>query len=247
MTPKLPPDNSRGAVPLGRRDLAALRAFGTAAICDAVAELAPERRGSGFTIAPLFAARQDLPPVVGYACTAAIRTAAPPHADAETSDLLTWLEHVAGAGKPTVAVIQDIDGPRHGIGACCDRALASMHAALGCEGLLTDGAIRDVALLPAGLQALSSGIKPSHGWLRWVAIGGPVNVAGLAVSEGEIVHLDSEGAVTVPADLVREIPAAIEHARAQQAELLAICRRPDIHFTLLEPLLHGQRQTRWCS
>ena len=247
MTPKLPPENARGSVPLGRRDLAALRAFSTAAVCDAVAELAPERRGFGYTTGPLLAARSDLPPVVGYACTATVQTAAPPHDGSEDAALLAWLEHVAGAAKPAIAVIQDIDGRRDGIGACWDKILGAIHVALGCEALLTDGAIRDVTGLPAGFQLLSSGIKPAQGWLQWHAFGGTVNVAGMTVTEGEIIHLDRHGAVIVPAELVREIPAAIEHSRAQHAELLAICARPDIDFAALEPLLRGQRQTRWCS
>ena len=246
MTPKLPPDNVRGPVQLGRRDLAALCAFSTAAVCDAIAELAPERRPFGFTTEPLFAARPQLGPVVGYACTAAVRTSASPSllADDKQASTLGWLEHLSGAPKPAVAVVQDLDGGRT---ACCDRLLAHMHAALGCEGLITDGAVRDLDRLPEAFGVLAAAVRPSRGRLRWVVKGATVNVAGLAVSDGDIVHADANGAVVIPADLVRDIPAAVEHARAHDAEMLDACRRPGVGFAALRPLLLGHRQTRWCS
>ena len=248
MTPRLPPENARGDVPLGRREITALRAFSTAALCDAIAELAPERRGFGFTTEPLIALRPDLPPVIGYACTATIRTAGPPEdAAAASAGRIAWMEHVARGAKPTVAVVQDVDGNNRARAAFWGEVLAAMHAALGCEGLVTDGAVRDMRRSPPGFAVLAGGARPSHGWAHWVSFGGTVNVAGLTVTDGRTVPVHRTAAVLVPADLVREIPDAVEHARAHNAELLDVCRRPGPGFAALKPLLLGQRQTRWCS
>ncbi len=248
MTPRLPPDNARGAVPLGRRDLEALRAFSTATVCDAIAELAPERRGLGFTTDPLVAARPTLPPIAGYARVAAIRTAAPsglPAAE-ETARTREWLDHVAHGPRPAIIVLQDLDGPRHGHGACWDGVLATIHAALGCVGVLTDGAVRDMDLMPEGFQALAAAVKPSRGWLHWVRIGGTVNLAGMEVADDDVLHADASGAVVVPSELVREVPGSAARLRAQDAELLAACRRPGVEFADIKAALLGRRPSRWC-
>jgi regulator of RNase E activity RraA len=244
LTPKLPPENARGSVPLGRRDLAALRAFSTPAVCDAIAELAPEYRACGFTSGSLQAMRSGLPPIVGYACTAAVRTAAvpPPDMDIET---LTWIEHLSESAMPAIAVVQDLDG-RHSRGACWDGLLAAMHVALGCVGLVTDGTIRGLGGFPGGFQVLAAGMRPSAAWPHYVEIGGQVAIAGLTVTRGDILHADASGAVVVPAELVRDIPDAIGHIRAHDAEILAACRAPGVSFETIKPLLLGHRQTRWC-
>ena len=248
MTPKLPPDNARGPVPLGRRDLAALRAFSTPAICDAIAELAPERRGYGFTTERLIAIRPELAPTIGYACTATVRTSGQAASSLlDDEGFLAWLDHVSRSRKPAVAVIQDADAARPGRAACWGASLAALHAALGCEGLVTDGAIRQAALLPADFQVLAGGVRPSGGGLRFMSAGGTVNVAGLAVTDGDLLHADRHGVVVIPEDLVREIPRVIEHSRAHDREILAACRSPGIDFAMLRSLLIGQRQTRWCS
>src|SRR3546814_19978845 len=84
--------------------------------------------------------------------------------------------------------------------------MATTPRALGCAGVVTDGAIRDLGMLPGDIQFLHRGAKPSHGWLHVVAIGCEVNVAGMTVADGDIVHADRHGAVVVPQDVVRDIP-----------------------------------------
>ena len=244
MTPNLPPANARGALPLGRRELEALRVFSTPAVCDAIAELAPERRASGFTTGRLFAARPGLAPMVGYACTATVRSAAPAGPEPEAADLRGWLEAIGQGRKPVILALQELDG--RDARACCGAALAHMLAALGCVGLLTDGALCGLPRLPEGFQALAGGVRPAGGWPCCLSAGGRVTVAGLRIAEGDILHADASGAVLVPPDLVRAIPDHIAHMRDRDAGLLAECRRPGVEFDRLKAVLVGRRQTRWC-
>lgn len=244
MTPNLPPANARGAVPLGRRELEALRAFSTPAVCDAVAELAPERRASGFTTGHLFAARPGLAPMVGYVRTATVRSGAPAGPEPEAADLLGWLEAIGQGRTPVILALQELDG--RDARACCGAVLAHLLAAIGCVGLLTDGALCGLPRLPEGFQALAAGVRPAGGWPRGLSAAGRITVAGLRIADGDILHADASGAVLVPPELVRAIPDHIAQMRDRDAALLAECRRPGVEFDRLKAVLVGRRQTRWC-
>jgi 4-hydroxy-4-methyl-2-oxoglutarate aldolase len=99
--------------------------------------------------------------------------------------------------------------------------LMAEHArARGVAAVLLDAAVRDrdeVAAL--GLPV----------WARWVhargpakdepgAVGEPVTVGGVAIAAGDVVVLDGDGAVVVPAALADEVLAAAGERAAREAE-----------------------------
>lgn len=61
--------------PLPAALLAELARYDTPTICNAMEVIAPERRLTGFTSKPFVCPFPDLPPMVGYARTATIRSA----------------------------------------------------------------------------------------------------------------------------------------------------------------------------
>src|SRR3546814_4547689 len=99
-------------------------------------------------------------------------------------------------------------------------------------------------MLPVDIQFLHRGAKPSHGWLHVVAIGCEVNVAGMTVADGDIVHADRHGAAVVPEDVVRELPDAAAGLRERDAALLEACRTPGADIGNLLTLLSGRAATR---
>ena len=105
--------------PLNEAELAALRAWDTPTICNALEITSPERRAIGFTVEPLVCAFPDLAPMVGYARTANIRSVEPStRPGPEMRDQrLNYYRYIAEAPGPTVAIIQDMDGPRRAYGA----------------------------------------------------------------------------------------------------------------------------------
>jgi len=234
MTPRLPPDNARGSVGISRRDIEALMRLSTPRVCDALEHAAPERRAAGHTTRPLDCARPALAPVAGRARTALVSTAAPcPSAVARHA---AWLEHLASKPRPAILVWQDIDGP-DAIGACWDAAAAAAYKALGCLGLLTDGAVCGGQASPSDLQVLHRGHRPARGWLHIVAFGCEVSVAGMTVRDGDIVHVDRHGAVVVPEDALHDLPEVARGLRARDAGLLAACAAPGADIESLRPLL----------
>lgn len=234
MTPRLPPDNSRGRVGVARRDLEALARLSVPSVCDALEHAAPERRAAGHTVGALDCAFPGRVPIAGHARTALVATAAPdPGADTRWR---AWLDHVRTGPRPAVVVWQTVDGP-DGIGACWDPQSAAIHAALGCAGLVTDGAIRGASAFPERLQTLHRGHRPAAGWFHIVAIGCEVSVAGMTVRDGDLVHADRHGAVVVPDDVLHDLPEVVRSLRARDADLLAACMAPGAGIESLRPLL----------
>jgi hypothetical protein len=209
-------------------DLDALRAYDTPTICNALEVVAPERRAHGFNRRPLVAPFPDLKPVVAVARTAAIRSREPdPRAKADARKLrIAYYEHIAAKGLPTLAVLQDLDGPDAGFGAFWGEVQTNLHKALGCIGTVTDGSVRDIDMMAPGFFVLAGSIMPSHAYVSLVDIGGTVSIAGMIVSTGDIIHADRHGAVVVPSDAVKKIPAAADMIARREKVLLDAAKRP---------------------
>ncbi len=89
----------------------------------------------------------------------------------------------------------------------------------GVAGLVTDGVIRDLAgVLGTGLPVWCQGTAApaSVAGLTFVGWQEPVGCGGVAVFPNDIVVVDADGAVLIPAALLDEvIPAAVEQERLE--------------------------------
>ena len=221
--------------PLNEADFAALRAWDTPTICNALEITSPERRAIGFTVEPLVCAFPDLDPIVGYARTAQIRSHEPstrPGPDLR-DQRLDYYRYIAKAPGPTVAVIQDMDGPRRGYGAFWGEVQSTIHSSLNCLGTVTDGSVRDVAAVAPGFQFIADRIGPSHAHVHLEDFGKTVNVAGMLVKSGDLIHADRHGAVVIPHNVVRDIPEACKLLVRREAIILDACRQPDFDVEML--------------
>ena len=213
---------------LSDADLDALRALDTPTVCNALEVVAPERRALGFTTEPLVCGFPDLPPIVGYARTATIRAMAEPAGDAAAlrDKRLAYYAYVEDGARPSIAVIQDLDGARAGFGAFWGEVNSNVHKGLGCIGTVTDGSIRDLTDVAEGFQMLAGSIKPSHAHVHIVDFGGLVMVAGMPVRDGDLIHADRHGAVVIPIDVARAVPGAADLVARREAVVLEAARAP---------------------
>ena len=81
----------------------------------------------------------------------------------------------------------------------------------GVAGLVTDGVVRDVAgVLGTGLPVWCQGgaAPPSVAGLTFVAWQQPIGCGGVAVFPDDVVVVDDDGAVLIPAKLIDEVVAA---------------------------------------
>ena len=199
----------------------------TPTVCNALELVVPERRAKGFTTRPFVVAFPTLAPIVGVARTATIRAREPSwRAPAEAKALrLDYYRYVAAEALPTVAVIQDLDDPP-GFGAFWGEVNSAVHKGLGCLGCITNGSIRDLDLLAPGFQLLAGSVGPSHAWVHVEAFGCDVEVHGMTVRHGDLVHADRHGAVVIPAEAASRLPEAIELCGRREAPILAAARAP---------------------
>ncbi|WP_457206481.1 RraA family protein [Nocardioides sp. P5_C9_2] len=97
----------------------------------------------------------------------------------------------------------------------------------GVVGVVADGACRDVAeAQELGLPVFARGVSPrtARGRLQQRAIGVPVRVEDVTVSECDLVVADDSGVVFVPADRAEEVLAAAEAIVEREAAISADIR-----------------------
>jgi regulator of RNase E activity RraA len=213
---------------LDKELLARLAAVDTPTICNALEIVAPDRRGFGYTTKPFVCAHPGMKPIVGYARTGLIRARHPPtRSGAELKDLrLAYYDHVAAqAGEPTIPVLQDLD-PEPGYGAFWGEVNTAVHKGLGCLGCITNGSIRDLDVIAPEFQLLAGCIGPSHAFVRVEQVGGPVNVHGMEVAPGDLIHADRHGAVVIPQNVAERVLEAVDLCGRKEAPILAAARAP---------------------
>ena len=219
-------------------DLDALRRYDTPTICNALELVVPERRALGFTTETLICPFPDRPPIVGFARTALIRAMqpAPDSAAGQKALRLDYYRYVASGEAPRIVVIQDTDS-RVGFGCFWGEVQSAVHQGLGCLGLVTNGGVRDLDAIAEGFQVLCGKVTPSHAHVRPVAIGCEVDVFGMVCNSDDLIHADRHGAVVIPKDVAKQVPAAAELCARREAPILAAARAPGFTLASLEAAL----------
>jgi regulator of RNase E activity RraA len=207
--------------------IAALAAFDTPTICNALDLLRPDRKGVSFTQRTMICAFPDRPPLVGYAATARMRSRTPAGRTPEETAAARrgYYAYVAASRVPAVMAIQDLDQPT-GFGGIWGDVNAAIHLGLGVQGVITDGAFRDWPVLPPGFQILAAAVTPSHGNGHVVDWDVPVEILGMQVNPGDLLHADRHGAVVVPADLAPRLAEAAGLVQRRERLLLDAARAP---------------------
>lgn len=226
--------------PLTADDLAALRALDTPTVCNALELVAPDRRGSGYTVKPFFCPRPQLEPIVGYARTGKMRSmqASTHTAEENTAVRLDYYDHIGSGEGPTITVIEDLDAIP-GYGAWWGEVNTNLHKGLGSLGVITNGSVRDLDDAAEGFQMLAGMPGPSHAWVRMVDFAVSVTVHGMTVEPGDLIHADQHGAVVVPVDVARDVPAAAAKIAAGEKILIDASQQDGFTSAKLRELLGG--------
>ncbi len=212
-----------------------LAAFDTPTVCNAMEVVAPERRGCGFTTHAMVVARPQLKPIVGYARTATYRSMTPsdrPPAEM-AAQRAAYYAHVEAGNRPTVSVLQDID-PEPGYGAFWGEVNSTIHSSLGCIGGITNGSIRDLDQLAPDFQLIAGKVGPSHAYGHLLEFAGEVEVLGMKVKDGDLIHADRHGAIVIPVEYADALPAAVDLIVRREKIILDTCRRPGFNAEMLK-------------
>ena len=224
-----PPTVKDDSLPHTEHDMAAppaetsllddLARIDTPTICNIVELFDVRSPAAGYTDGRIRCEYPDLPPMVGYAATATYRSsyAAAEGEGSEPADLLESFESLPG---PAVVVIQDLDEPP--AAACFGDVACSSYQAFGARGVVTSGAGRDLEQVEAlRFPAFTGGTICSHGFSYLVDTGIPVQVGGITIRPGDLIHGDRNGVVTIPAGIAAQVAALADDFVAAEQEILA--------------------------
>jgi len=207
----------------------------TPTVCNAI-ELAQGKRGfSNFTKSTVICTSTEQLPLLGFARTARIASRFPANETAKDARnrQMDYYRYVSDSPKLSVMVVEDIDGP-NGHGAFWNEINARVHKKLGVSGALTNGAVRDLDVLPQSFPILAGSIGPSQGHVHIINTGRPVTVFGLTVSEGDFIHADRHGAVIIPPDILPVIDRAITDLIQIEGDIIGRISKDDFTIEDLE-------------
>ncbi|GMG95347.1 RraA family protein [Tepidimicrobium xylanilyticum] len=99
---------------------------------------------------------------------------------------------------------------------------------VGVVGVITDGPSRDIdEVRPLGMQYMLTGVTAGHGKFALQSINTAVEVCGMAVAPGEIIHMDENGAVKFPSEYVDEVIIRAEKLQAIEIKRQKLMRKTD--------------------
>jgi 4-hydroxy-4-methyl-2-oxoglutarate aldolase len=211
---------------LTEEDLDALRQFDTCMVSNAIEIFHARLRNTGFadgSIRCMFT-DEDVPPMVGYAATARLRSGAPPIAGGSFHDRSTFWNSILEIPAPRILVLEDMDEPP-GRGAFVGDMHAAILNALGCIGYLTNGAVRELpAVRSMGIALFAGNVAVSHAYAHIFDFGATVTVGGMEVRPGSLLHGNRHGVLTVPIEFATKIPEAADRLRRTEQKVIDFCR-----------------------
>lgn len=196
----------------------------TCTVSNAIEQFDVRTRNEGFVSRAAQCMFPEMAPSVGYAVTATFRSSMTPVAGRCYFDRPDWWSYVASMPEPRFVVLQDVDHVT-GLGALFGELHANICVALGCCAFLTNGAVRDLpGIRAAGLQAFAGSVSVSHAYAHIVEFGQPVEIGGLRIAPGDLLHGDRHGVLSIPSQIAAEIPAVAAEMLDTEKEIINYCR-----------------------
>jgi regulator of RNase E activity RraA len=132
-----------------------------------------------------------------------------------------------------VMLIQDLDGEQRGYGSWWGEVNSNIHRGMGCLGIITDGSVRDIPDIAEGFQMLADRVGPSHAYVHPVDIGRTVNVAGMRVMSGDLIHADQHGAVVIPWEVANQVKEAADTIARRERVVIDAAQEPGFNMERL--------------
>jgi 4-hydroxy-4-methyl-2-oxoglutarate aldolase len=203
----------------------ALRAIDSPTVANAIETFKVRPLCEGYAGFDLRCVYPGLGTMMGYAvtCTADSTTENRP----EPRGLLPLWEALEAAPKPAIVVIKDVGSDRRR--SChMGEVMATTAKALGAIGCVSDGGLRDVKEVEAlgGFHYFCPGFVVSHGHPVILEINVPVQVSGLTIHPGDLLHGDVNGLLVVPESIADRVADEAMRVREREQAMLELVRQP---------------------
>jgi 4-hydroxy-4-methyl-2-oxoglutarate aldolase len=219
---------------ISQADFERLAALDTCTASNAIERLNVRLRNEGFISSAVRCRFRSFEPMLAYAVTGRIRTTSPPMAGRCYYDRIDFWKYLASVPAPRVMVIQDVD-PRPGLGAFVGEIHAAIGSALNCIGYITNGSVRDLPAVNAlHFHLFSGSVAVSHSYAHLIEFGAPVEIGGLKISSGDLMHGDLHGVQSIPLEIASKVPAEAAKVASAENLLKEYCRSPQFSLDQLE-------------
>ena len=210
-----------------------LKTVDSPTLSNAIETLNLQRRDAGFTPLQIRCLFPDLGRLCGYAVTAQVETVTGMH-PTEEATFLELFKAVENSPKPAVVAFQEIGGHAD-YAAHCGEVMATVFTRLGAVGLVTDAGVRDVPEVRAlRFHYFARGTVVSHASFRIVRVGVPIQILGVELKPGDLLHGDENGLLRIPAAALAGLPPAVDAVRARERRLMDFMRSPDFSVEKLK-------------
>lgn len=207
-----------------QKELDAIRAFTVPTLANAIETFGVIPSNEGYCDSSMVCRFPNMPLMLGYAVTARVSTDQPPSDTRPGVNEPEYWRFVSEQPDPKIAVVQDIDNPPKG--AMWGEWNSNVHKALGCIGMVTDGAARDLdGVGKLNFYYFSTHILPTHGYGAFIDYGGSVRVAGLVVNMGDLLAGDEHGVILIPDEIpLMELAKVAAEIDRLESEVFQLCQ-----------------------
>lgn len=175
----------------------------------------------------------ELPVMMGYAVTATIKASEPSKSGGYV-DRLEYYDYIQSFPAPRVMVIHDEDAP-HPVGSYWGEVNGSVHRALGCVGVVTDGGVRDLGPVRAlKFHYFAAEVLVSHAYVHLREFGKPVKVGGLTVQPGALLYGDEHGVIEIPHAIAKKVGGLCSDVYKSERPLIDLCHSAEFSLEKLK-------------
>lgn len=216
-----------------------LRDFDTPLLANTIGFIDPTPPHEYYLSGEIQSVTPPLGPTVGVAFTAEVDTSTPGNVG-DTDLFWQQLDAMAKCELPSVWVVKAV-GSRPEHECVIGDGMAKTLFSVGCIGLVSDSRVRDIAgLITTPFAAYCRGRAVHHVPMRFRAIDRPVEVGGVTIHPGDVIHASSDGVIRIPPACLPQLAARAVQCRAFEHEAHIFLRRTDrtpaekrVHVTAL--------------
>jgi 4-hydroxy-4-methyl-2-oxoglutarate aldolase len=216
-----------GTMAISRSLIEELRDFDTALLANTIGYIDSTPAHEYYMGGSIRSVTPTLGPTAGVAVTCELDSSSP-GGQPDTEGYSQQLEQISRMDVPVVWVVKTV-GSRPDHECVLGDGMAKSLYSIGCVGAVTDGGVRDIpGLLTVPFAVYSRGVTIHHTALRFRRMNEPVEIGGIVVRTGDMIHANAEGVIKIPASCLAVLPAKAILMRAFEHEVHLELRRTDV-------------------
>ena len=213
-----------------------LKKIDTPTICNALELLDSNCQKDGYTKKHFICLNKNLKPIIGFARTAKIESNLKKGIKNTSEETANYYKYMNTENIPKICLIEDIN--KKPTGSFWGEVQTNIHKKIGFEGVITNGAMRDIDQIAKNFQILSGLILPSHAFIKLKNLGRRIRINNQYFEHNDIIHADQHGAVKIPYKHLFNLPKAIKQIYKNEKPILNLCKSNKFSIQQLNKILN---------